>query len=376
MADFSALASNFAQGTALGSMTAGNVAMLCLACALVYFSARKSLQPALLIPLGFGVILANSPITGGEELYGKFALAEYLYVGLLSGFYPALLLLGVGASIDFAPMLANPRLMVVGLAAPVGVFAALILNSALGLETGLAASLAPAGGADLPSTLFLAAKLSPATLGQAAVGAGAAISLYPLVAPTLLKLLTSKEERLTRMTAARRPTRFELLAFPLAGFLVIALLAPLFAGLAGFFFLGNLLRESGVTERISNTARSIVVDLSTVVIGLIVGITLHADAFFSRETACAAVFGLIGLAVAIACGTLFARALNAASTDKVNPLVGGAAVAAPEAGRIPQMLAAREDPTNYLLAHSNGVAAAAIVGTLFASGILLSLFGI
>lgn len=384
MGDFATLASRFAEGTALQSMTGGNFAMLALALALIFLAARKGLQPALLIPLGFGMILANTPVAGGEGLVsaafaagkaGPSTSMDYLYLGLSKGYYPALLLLGVGALTDFGPVLSNPRLFLLGLAAPIGLFTTLILSLGGGVAPKLAAAMAPAGGGDLAATILLSSKLAPNALAPLAFAACAAIALLPVFAPRLLCALTSKEERLIRMGSPKKAGQFELVAFPVAAFLVSALLAPGTALLSGFFFLGNLLRESGATDRVSNTARSALLDTVTALTGVTVGAALAAETFFAAETFAALLFGVIGIAVSVVSGTLLARALNATSSEKVNPLVGGAAVGAtPDAARVVQLVGSREDPTNYLLAQATGANSLALVGTLIAAGIIWSMF--
>lgn len=384
MGEFATLASRFAEGTAFGQMTGGNFAMLAIAVVLLWLAARKGVSPAFFIPLGFGVVLANAPVAGGEGLItGAFAVGkagpstaiDYLYLGLAKGYYPALFLLGLGSLADFGPILSNPRLFLLGLAAPAGLFATLALALGFGLPPKLAASMSPAGGADAAATLFLSAKLAPKALAQIAFGGFAAIALLPLFVPKLMAALTSREERLVRMESPKKAGQFELVAFPVAAFVVSALLAPGTSLLTGFFFLGNLLRESGVTERMSATARSTLLDVVTALIGISVGAALGAETFFAPETFAALVFGVVGTAVAAAAGILLAKGLNATSGSRVNPLVGGAAVGAPpEAARVAQLVGSREDPTNYLLAHAGGANALALVGTLVAAGIVWSLF--
>lgn len=384
MGDLGALASRFAEGAAFQQMTGGNFAMLALAAALVWLAARKGFSPALLIPLGFGIVLANTPVSGGEGLVtaafaagkaGPSTAMDYLYLGLSKGFYPALILFGLGALADFGPVLSNPRLFLLGLAAPAGLFATLVLALGFGLPPKIAAAMAPVGGADGAATLFLSAKLAPKALAPLAFAAFVSIALLPFAASKIMTALTTREERLLRMGSPKKAGQVELVAFPIAAFLVSALLAPGTALLTGFFFLGNLLKESGVTDRVSTSVRSVVLDTVTALTGISVGAALSAEVFFTQETFAALVFGVVGIAAAVALGILLAKALNASSTEKVNPIVGGAAVgAAPEAARVAQLVGSKEDPTNYLLAHASGANALAMVGTLVAAGFVWSLF--
>jgi oxaloacetate decarboxylase beta subunit len=381
----SASFSYFIAGTGFANFTLGHLAMLVAGCLLIYLAVRRHCEPLLLIPLGFGILIANIPLPQGSELISRAFLAgtagpgtimDYLYLGIAKGYFPALIFLGLGAMTDFSPLLSKPRLALLGAAAQVGIFAALAAALALGFTPGEAAAVGIVGSADGPATLFLASRLAPHLLAPAAVAVHLYIALTPLLQPPLMTALTSREERLIRMAPGRVPSRVERITFPVAAFLVCALIAPGALLLLGMFFLGNVLRESGVTDRLSHTARSAFLDTLTILVGVGVGAAASAETFLQAATFKILALGLVSFAAATAGGILFAKLMNLFIAEKINPLIGASGVsAAPQSARVAQLVCAKEDPTNFILTHAMGPNAAGVIGSVVAAGILLSLLG-
>ena len=348
---------------------------------LLYLGIVRGFEPLLLVPIGFGCILSNIPLAGISDEGG---LIFYIYkVGISTGVFPLLIFLGVGAMTDFGPMIANPKTLLLGAAAQIGIFVTLLGAVALtyfvpGINFSFpdAASIGIIGGADGPTAIFLASKLSPRLLGSIAVAAYSYMALVPLIQPPIMRFLTTNEERRIRMRQLRHVSQREKILFPIVLVVSIALLLPSAAPLIGFFALGNLFRECGVVERLSNTAQNALINTVTIFLGLGVGSKLSAHSFLNLETLGILVLGVIAFGLGTAGGVLMAKIMNVFSEDKINPLIGSAGVSAvPMAARVSQNVGAEYDPHNYLLMHAMGPNVAGVIGSAVAAGLLLAVFG-
>ena len=297
----------------------------------------------------------------------------YIYFGVSQGVFPPLIFLGIGAMTDFSIMLSSPRLVLLGAAAQTGIFLTLIGALYLGFTPAESGAIGIIGGADGPTAIFLAAKLAPHLLGAIAIAAYSYMALVPVIQPPVMKLLTTRKERLIRMKPPREVSQREKIIFPIAAFLICALLAPGAIGLLGMLFFGNLLKESGVTERLAQTARTSMVDIVTILLGFSVGCSTQAQTFLTPQSVLIFSLGALSFAVATASGVLFAKFLNLFTKDKINPLVGAAGVSAvPDSARVVQMMGQREDPNNYLLMHAMAPNVAGVIGSAVGAGVLWS----
>jgi len=375
----------FLGGTGYLNMTAGHVAMLAVGCTFIYLAIRKHYEPLLLIPIGFGILIANIPMPPGFELISKefmtgqgdpHTVMDYLYMGVLKGFYPPLIFLGIGALTDFSTLIANPRLVLLGAAAQFGIFATLAGALYLGFSPAEAASIGIIGGADGPTSIFLASRLAPHLIAPVAIAAYSYMALVPVIQPPVMYLLTTKKERRIKMAPAKSASRLERILFPIASFLICTLIAPGAVILLGMLFFGNLLKESGVTDRLSNTAKSAFIDTVTILLGVSVGASAGAETFLKPQSLKIFALGAASFAVATAAGVLFAKAMNLFSPNKINPLIGAAGVSAvPDSARVAQMVGAKEDPSNFLLMHAMGPNVAGVIGSAIVAGVLWSLLG-
>jgi len=375
----------FLASTGFANFGLGHLLMITIACVFIYLAIRKHYEPLLLIPIGFGVLLANIPMPPGFELISPAYMAgnagpsnvmDYIYMGIIKGFYPPLIFLGVGALTDFSSLLANPRLVLLGAAAQFGIFVSLAGALWLGFMPQEAASIGIIGGADGPTSIFLTSRLAPHLIAPVAIAGYSYIALVPVLQPPVMHLLTTKSERRIKMPPARSASKLERILFPIASFLICSLIAPGAVLLLGMLFLGNLLKESGVTDRLSNTAKSAFIDTVTILVGVSVGASASAETFLRSQSLKIFVLGAFSFIVATAAGVLFAKFLNLFSENKINPLIGGAGVSAvPDSARVAQMLGAKEDPTNFLLMHAMGPNVAGVIGSAIAAGILWSLIG-
>ena len=359
----------------------GKIVMIGVGLLLLYLGIVRGFEPLLLVPIGFGCILSNIPLAGISDEGG---LIFYIYkVGISTGVFPLLIFLGVGAMTDFGPMIANPKTLLLGAAAQIGIFVTLLGAVALtyfvpGINFSFpdAASIGIIGGADGPTAIFLASKLSPRLLGSIAVAAYSYMALVPLIQPPIMKFLTTNEERRIRMRQLRHVSQREKILFPIVLVVSIALLLPSAAPLIGFFALGNLFRECGVVERLSNTAQNALINTVTIFLGLGVGSKLSAHSFLNLETLGILVLGVIAFGLGTAGGVLMAKIMNVFTEDKINPLIGSAGVSAvPMAARVSQNVGAEYDPHNYLLMHAMGPNVAGVIGSAVAAGLLLAVFG-
>ncbi len=357
------------------SVTLGMVAMWAIALTLLYLAIAKQHEPLLLLPIGFGILLANLPLTGlmtpEEGLLWRF----YRY-GVEWEVIPPLVFLGLGAHTDFGPLLSQPRLIFLGAAAQGGVYLTFFAAQAFGFSLEEAATIGIIGGADGPTTIFLAAQLAPHLLGACAVAAYSYMALVPIIQPPIMRLLTTEQERAIRMKKARKVTAREKLLFPIAATLVIILLVPASAPLIGMFMLGNLFRESKVVERLAETAQDALMNIVTIFLGVSVGATMSAENFLRTDVILIFVLGLVAFTVSTASGLILAKLMNLVSSDKINPLVGAAGVSAvPMAARVVHKMGAEADKKNYLLMFAMGPNLAGVIGTVIAAGIFLSMLG-
>lgn len=360
-------------------MTFGEFIMIIISLGLIYLAIVKQFEPLLLLPIAFGMLLANLPITGimNPPKDGHMGgLLWYLYQGVEKEIYPPLIFLGVGAMTDFGPLLANPSSIILGAAAQFGVFFAFLCALLLGFTPQEAASIGIIGGADGPTAIYLSSKLAPHRLGAIAVAAYSYMALVPLIQPPIMKLLTTKEERMVKMGQLRKVSKAEKIIFPIVVTIMVSLLLPSVAPLIGTLMLGNLFRESGVVNRLSDTAQNAMINIITIFLGTTVGATASAENFLKFETISITLLGLIAFAFSTAGGVLLGKLMYKVTKGKVNPLIGSAGVSAvPMAARVSQVVGQKENPSNFLLMHAMGPNVAGVIGTAIAAGVLLTLFG-
>ena len=353
--------------------TFGNAVMLAVGAVLIYLAIAKEYEPVLLLPIGFGCILANIPLAGMNAAEGMMGV---LYkAGISSELFPLLIFVGVGAMIDFSPLLAQPKLVLLGAAGQFGIFGTLILAILLGFPLNQAASIGVIGAIDGPTSIFVATKLAPELLAPIAVAAYSYMSLIPIIQPPLMKLLTTKKERLIRMDYAPRPiSQRTLVIFPIAITVVVGLLVPEATPLISMLMLGNLLKVSGVVERLSKAAENEIINIATLFLGLVVGATMTAGAFLNWDTGKIMLLGLSAFALDTVAGLLFGKLMSFISGGKVNPLIGAAGISAfPMAGRLAARVAQDEDFDNFILMHAMGANTAGQLGSVMAGGILLAI---
>ena len=365
----------FLSTTAVANMSGGNLLMIAIGAIFISLAIRKDYEPLLLLPIGFGCIVGNLPSISSMAIgvYDQGSVLYYIYFGVSQGIFPPLIFLGIGAMTDFSIMLSSPRLVLLGAAAQTGIFLTLIGALYLGFTPAESGAIGIIGGADGPTAIFLAAKLAPHLLGAIAIAAYSYMALVPVIQPPVMKLLTTRKERLIRMKPPREVSQREKIIFPIVAFLICALLAPGAIGLLGMLFFGNLLKESGVTERLAQTARTSMVDIVTILLGFSVGCSTQAQTFLTPQSVLIFSLGALSFAVATASGVLFAKFLNLFAKDKINPLVGAAGVSAvPDSARVVQMMGQREDPNNYLLMHAMAPNVAGVIGSAVGAGVLWS----
>ena len=355
------------------SLTIENVIMILVGIVLLYLAIAKEYEPLLLMPIAFGDIMANFPNTGFETDMGVMMAIGF---GIKYEIFPPLIFMGVGAMTDFGPLIANPKTMLLGAAAQIGVFVALAGAMLLGFNVQEAASIGIIGGADGPTSIYLTSKLAPHLLGAVAVAAYSYMSLVPLIQPPIMKLCTTKEQRKIKMTNLRPVTHFEKVAFPIVVAIVVSLLLPPVASLMGMLCLGNLFEVSGVTARLSDTAQNALCNIVTIFLATGTGLTMTGDKFIRVQTLEIICLGLVAFAAGTAGGVLFGQLMRIASGNKVNPLIGSAGVSAvPMAARVSQVVGLRDNPSNYLLMQAMGPNVAGVIGTAVAAGTMLAQFG-
>ena len=361
-------------GSGFSHFTMGNGIMILVGLVLLYLAFAKEFEPLLLGPIAFGCILANFPETGffGEEMN----VMKAINFGITYEIFPPLIFLGIGAMTDFGPLIANPNTLLLGAAAQIGVFVALGLAMVFGFSVEEAAAIGIIGGADGPTSIYLASKLAPNLLGAIAVAAYSYMSLVPLIQPPIMKLFTTKKEREVVMEQLREVTKFEKVIFPLISTIFISLLLPSIASLLGMLMLGNLFRESGVTDRLSDTAQNSLCNIITIFLATGTGMTMSAEHFLTRDTLLIIMLGLVAFIGGTAGGVIFGKIMYVVSGHKVNPLIGSAGVSAvPMAARVSQVVGAKAKPGNFLLMHAMGPNVAGVIGTAVAAGTMLAMLG-
>lgn len=365
----------FLADTGFVHISTGNIIMIVVGIVFVALAITKSFEPLLLVPIGFGIIVGNMAFPGMDlSVYEEGTVLYYLYWGVKSGLYPPLIFLGIGAMTDFSTILSNPKLVLLGGAAQVGIFITLVGALFLGFIPREAASIGIIGGADGPTAIFISSQLAPELLGAIAIAAYSYMALVPVIQPPVMKLLTTKKERLIRMKPPRDVSRVERIIFPVATFIICVLVAPGSLILVGMLCFGNLLKESGVTERLANTARTSMIDIVTIILGFAVGTSTQAQTFLTPQSIYIFALGAFSFAIATASGVLFAKFMNLFVKEKINPLIGAAGVSAvPAAARVAQMMGQREDPDNFLLMHAMAPNVAGVIGSAIAAGVLLSI---
>jgi sodium ion-translocating decarboxylase beta subunit len=368
--DLSSLLPELLKGFA--HFTPGNAVMITAALILIYLAVFKEIEPVLLLPIGFGCLLANIPLSGMTAVEGMMGV---LYdAGIKTELFPLLIFVGVGAMIDFSPLLAQPRMVLLGAAGQFGIFGTLILAILLGFPLNQAASIGVIGAIDGPTSIFVATKLAPELLAPIAVAAYSYMSLIPIIQPPLMRLLTTKKERLIKMEYAPKPiSKTTLIFFPIVLTVVVGLLVPEATPLISMLMLGNLLKMSGVVDRLSKAAENEIINIATLFLGLAIGSTMSASAFLNLDTGKIMVLGLFAFVLDTVAGLLFGKLMCFVSGGKINPLIGAAGISAfPMAGRIAAKVAHEEDPDNFILMHAMGANTAGQLGSVIAGGILLS----
>ena len=358
--------------------------MLVIACVLLYMGIGKGFEPLLLVPIAFGMLLANLPITGlfNEPVYdaathsGTVGFMWVLYQGVQYAIYPSIIFMGIGAMTDFGPLLANPTSLLLGAAAQLGIFAAFLMALVLGFKPAEAAAIGVIGGADGPTAILTASKLAVELLPAIAIAAYSYMALIPMIQPPLMKLLTTKEARQVKMSQLRKVSQTEKIIFPIAVTIFVVLLIPDTAPLIGMLMLGNLFRECGVTERLSDTAQNALINIVTIPLGLSVGFKATYDSFLTKQTLYIVVLGLLAFMLSTVGGLLFGKVLYIATKGKINPLIGSAGVSAvPMAARVAQTVGQKENPSNFLLMHAMGPNVAGVIGSAVAAGFMIKVFG-
>ena len=359
--------------------TPGHLLMILVGMIFIYLAIRYEYQPILLVPIGFGILIGNTPFIehGGMALgiYQDGSVLNYLYQGVLKGIFPPLIFLGIGAMTDFSPLISNPKLILLGAAAQFGIFMTYLGAISLGFTNPESASIGIIGGADGPTAIFLSSRLAPHLVGSIAIAAYTYMALVPLIQPPIMRLLTTKKERRIKMKPPRSVTKIEKVMFPVFGVLLSGFIAPGSLPLLGMLFLGNLLKESMVTKRLADTAKNAMIDIVTIILGVTIGASTQATTFLTHSSALIFILGATAFMFSTAGGILFAKFMNLflSGDNKINPLIGAAGVAAvPESARVAQLEGLKADPDNHLLMHAMAPNVAGIIGSAIAAGIMMS----
>ncbi len=373
--------------TSFSNFTIGHAIMILIGLLFIYLAISKEYEPMLLIPIGFGMLIGNIPFWGADHivntdpsnlqigLYQSGSVLNYLYFGVRQGIYPPLIFLGIGAMTDFSALISNPKLMLIGAAAQLGIFGAYAAALALGFSPSEAGAIGIIGGADGPTAIFLASKLAPELVGAIAVSAYSYMALVPVIQPPVMRLLTTHKERLIRMKPPRTVSKLEKILFPIIGLLFTCFIVPSGLPLLGMLFFGNLLKESTVTKRLADTAKGPMIDIVTILIGLTVGASTQATTFLTPKSIGIFALGACSFIVATFGGVMFVKIINLflKEGNKINPLIGNAGVSAvPDSARVSQVIGLEYDKTNHLLMHAMGPNVAGVIGSAVAAGVLLS----
>jgi carboxybiotin decarboxylase len=371
--------SRFFSFTGFANITVGHLTMMIVGFIFIFLAIKYEYEPLLLIPIGMGILIGNIPFLQGANLqigvYEEGSVLNYLYYGVVKGIYPPLIFLGIGAMTDFSALISNPRLMLLGAAAQVGIFITFFGALLLGFSFREAGSIGIIGGADGPTAIFTTAKLAPELIGPIAIAAYSYMALVPVIQPPIMRLLTTRKERLIKMKPPRSVSRTEKMIFLIIGLLLTCFITPSALPLLGMLFFGNLLKESGVTKRLANTASNALIDMVTIVLGLTVGASTQADVFLTSQSVLIFGLGAASFMVATAAGIMFARLMNVflSGENRINPLVGAAGVSAvPDSARVVQTMGLKADPNNHLLMHAMAPNVAGVIGSAVAAGLLLS----
>ncbi len=377
----------FLSTTAFANFTGGHVVMIIVGLVFIYLAIGKGFEPMLLVPIGFGILIGNIPFIGAEHIsagdplnqetgiYQSGSVLNYLYFGVRYGIYPPLIFLGIGAMTDFSALISNPKLMLVGAAAQLGIFGAYAGALALGFSPSEAGAIGIIGGADGPTAIFLTSKLAPELMGAIAVSAYSYMALVPIIQPPIMRLLTNPRERLIRMKPPRSVSKREKILFPIIGMLFTCFIVPAAIPLLGMLFMGNLLKESTVTKRLADTAKGPMIDIVTILLGLTVGASTQASTFLTPKSVGIFAIGALSFAIATFGGVMFVKIFNLflKEGNKINPLIGNAGVSAvPASARVSQVIGLEYDRTNHLLMHAMGPNVAGVIGSAVAAGVLLS----
>ncbi len=376
---------NLAKQTAFASLSWGNVLMIFVALFFLYLAIKKGYEPLLLVPISFGMLLVNmypdimaSPYVDEAGISHAGGLLHYFYLLDEWSILPSLIFMGVGAMTDFGPLIANPLSFLLGAAAQIGIFGAYLMAILMGFNDKAAAAISIIGGADGPTSIFLAGKLGQTDyMGPIAVAAYSYMSLVPIIQPPIMRLLTTEEERKIKMEQLRPVSKLERILFPVIVTVVVVLILPSTAPLVGMLMLGNLFRESGVVKQLTETASNALMYIVVILLGTSVGATTSAEAFLKWDTLKIVALGLIAFGLGTAAGVMFGKVMSKATHGKVNPLIGSAGVSAvPMAARVSQKVGAEADPTNFLLMHAMGPNVAGVIGTAVAAGVFMAIFGV
>jgi len=380
---------NLIDASAIGGFTVGHVIMICVSCILIYLAIGKKFEPLLLLPIAFGMLLTNLPFANiyhAEFFAGSYpdmesilhhgGLLDFLYLGVKFGIYPPLIFLGIGAMTDFTPLIASPKSLLLGAAAQLGIFFTFTTAILLGFTVYEAAAIGIIGGADGPTAILVTKELAPHILGAVAIAAYSYMALIPLIQPPIMKLLTTEKERKVQMKQLRKVSKAEKIIFPIVVAIICAFIIPSCASLIGFLMLGNLFKECGVTERLSDTAQNALTNIVTIMLGVTVGATANGEDFLTGSTLLIVALGLTAFACSTAGGVLLGKVLYLVTGGKINPLIGSAGVSAvPMAARVAQSEGRKYNPTNFLLMHAMGPNVAGVIGSAVAAGFLLMMFG-
>ena len=367
----------FLRFTAFANLTVGHLIMISIGLVFIYLAIAKEFEPMLLIPIGFGILVGNIAFAPGFQIgvYESGSVLNYLYFGVIKGVYPPLIFLGIGAMTDFSALISNPKLILIGAAAQLGIFGAYCIALALGFSPTEAGAIGIIGGADGPTAIFLSSKLAPDLMGAIAISAYSYMALVPVIQPPIMKLLTNKRERLIRMKPPRSVSKTEKVFFAIAGMLLTTFIVPSGLPLLGMLFFGNLLKESGVTKRLADTAKGPMIDIVTILLGLTVGASTQATTFLTIKSVGIFMLGAFSFVIATTGGVMFVKLLNLflKEESKINPLIGNSGVSAvPDSARVSQIVGLEYDKTNHLLMHAMGPNVAGVIGSAVAAGILLS----
>lgn len=362
--------------TAFANLTAGHLIMICIGLIFIWLAITKEYEPMLLVPIGFGMLVGNIAFSPGFQIgiHESGSVLNYLYFGVLQGVYPPLIFLGIGAMTDFSALISNPKLLLIGAAAQFGIFGAYALALLMGFSPSEAGAIGIIGGADGPTAIFISSRLAPDLIGAIAVSAYSYMALVPVIQPPVMRLLTTHKERVIRMRPPRTVTKQEKVLFPIIGLLLTTFIVPSGLPLLGMLFFGNLLKESGVTKRLADTAKGPMIDIVTILIGLTVGASTQATTFLTAKSVGIFTLGALSFVIATFAGVLFVKIINIflKEGNKINPLIGNAGVSAvPDSARVSQVVGQEYDKTNHLLMHAMGPNVAGVIGSAVAAGILL-----